>query len=158
MLESGSYTQQLSCKSHHDFLKVSSQLDFHQNSSSKFRETDNFRLCLIHQLSTRQNLKNWLLDFLLCASFSTRLILYQLGKNVCRYLEWLGRNLEQILAVLKKLLKFDDLCHSEFLAQEFSCILYLVLHVIIKQRKNFVENEQAVRCCERHVVVRCFLG
>ena len=69
-----------------EYLKVTTHLDFQRIPSSSFRETDNFRLCPISQLSTGRNRKKWLVHFLLC------FFLCWMQKNVCRYLKWLPRN------------------------------------------------------------------
>ena len=69
-----------------EYRKVTTQLDFHRNPSSSFRETDNFRLCPIPQPPTWRNRKKWLAHFLLCS------FLCWMEKTVWRYLKWLTRN------------------------------------------------------------------
>ena len=69
-----------------EYQKVSTQLDFHWNPSSKSRETDNFRLCPIPQPPTWRNRKKWLPHFFLCS------FLCWMEKTVWRYLKWLTRN------------------------------------------------------------------
>ena len=62
-------------------------VDFHRISSSSFRETDNFRLCPISQLSTGQNQKKmWLVHFFL------HFFLFWIEITVYRYLKKSSRN------------------------------------------------------------------
>ena len=49
-----------------EYRKVTTQLDFHRNPSSSFRETDNFRLCPIPQPPTWRNREKWLAPFFFC--------------------------------------------------------------------------------------------
>ena len=69
-----------------EYWKVTTQLDFHRNSLSRSRETDNFRLCPVPQPPMWRNRKKWLVHFFLCS------FLCWMQKTVCRYLKWLKRD------------------------------------------------------------------
>ena len=77
--------------------KLTGNLDYKRNPSSRFRETDNFRLCPISQLRKGQNRKIWLIHFFhhFCLDFMEKNRL-SISKIV-----W-PQSLHKVLVVLKR--------------------------------------------------------